>query len=58
MGSCTWNERATKVMNGHTETLELSMTGDIVNVKHAPKATDIDKIKANAYALAKVLLGE
>ena len=45
-------------MNGHTETLELSMTGDIVNVKHAPKATDLEKIKAEASALAKVLLGE
>ena len=58
MGSCTWSERATKVLNGHTESLGLSLTGETVTVKHAPKATDLEKIKAEASALAKVLLGE
>lgn len=52
MGSCTWAQQATKVMDGYLQELGVTCVVDPVIIKQAPTAGQLDQCRAAAAALA------
>lgn len=57
IGSCAWNERASKIMTAETGILDISLIGETISFKHAPDSTDLEKVRESASELAKQILG-